>query len=97
MLCYLLHQVRRILKNMRVINPQELSQFIRELRQSTGLTQEQFAAFLGVTYPTINRWENGRTKASPMAMKLIEQKLLEMGERGSDLRERYLAKCSDAS
>ncbi|HEY9728246.1 MAG TPA: helix-turn-helix transcriptional regulator [Chroococcales cyanobacterium] len=71
---------------------QELSQFIRELRRSIGLTQEQFAAFLGVTYPTINRWENGRTYPSPLAMKLIEQKLLEMGERGKSLRERYLTK-----
>jgi DNA-binding transcriptional regulator YiaG len=80
---------------MRVINRQELSQFIREWRHSTELTQEQFAAFLGVTYPTINRWENGRTNPSPMAIKLIEQKLLDMGERGRNLREQYFAKCSD--
>ena len=92
MICYVLHQVGLTLKNMRVINQQELSQFICEFRRSTGLTQEQFAAFLGVTYPTINRWENGRTHPSRMAMKLIEQKLLEMGECGSDLRNRYLVK-----
>jgi len=77
---------------MRANEQQKFSQFIRELRGSTGLTQEQFAAFLGVTYPTINRWENGRTNPSPMAMKLIEQKLVEMGECGSNLRERYLTK-----
>lgn len=77
---------------MRTSEKQKFSQFIRELRRSTGLTQEQFAAFLGVTYPTINRWENGRTHPSPLAMKLIDQKLLEMGERGSHLRERYLTK-----
>jgi DNA-binding transcriptional regulator YiaG len=82
---------------MRASNQQELSQFICEFRRSTGLTQEQFAAFLGVTYPTINRWENGRTNPSPIAMKLIEQKLLEMGERGRTLQQKYLAKCSDAS
>lgn len=84
-------------KNMKVINQQELIQFICEFRQLTGLTQEQFAAFLGVTYPTINRWENGRTNPSPMAMKLIEQKLWEMGEGGNNLRERYFAKFSDVS
>ena len=38
-----------------------------------GLTQEKFAAKLGVTYPTINRWENGRAKPSPLAMKQIEE------------------------
>ncbi len=97
MISYALHQMERTLKNIRVINQQEFSEFIGELRRSTGLTQEKFAAFLGVTYPTINRWENGRTTPSPMAMQLIEQKLLQMGERGSDLRERYLAKCSDVS
>ena len=91
MICYLLPQAGRTLKNMRASNQQELSQFICEFRRSTGLTQEQFAAFLGVTYPTINRWENGRTNPSPMAMKLLEQKLVEMGERGSNLRKRYLA------
>lgn len=92
MICYVLPQAGRTLKNMRVINQQELSQFICEFRRLTGLTQEQFAAFLGVTYPTINRWENGRTNPSRMAMKLIEQKLLEMGECASDLRKRYLVK-----
>lgn len=92
MICYVLPQAGRTLKNMRVINQQELRQFICEFRRLTGLTQEQFAAFLGVTYPTINRWENGRTNPSRMAMKLIEQKLLEMGECGSNLRKRYLVK-----
>ncbi|WP_337906911.1 helix-turn-helix transcriptional regulator [Iningainema tapete] len=47
---------------------QPIGQFIRELRLLTGLTQEQFAASLGVTYPTISRWENGRTKPSPLAL-----------------------------
>ncbi|MBD2778244.1 helix-turn-helix domain-containing protein [Iningainema tapete] len=28
------------------------------------LTQEKFAAFVGVTYARINRWENGRAKPS---------------------------------
>jgi putative transcriptional regulator len=37
---------------------------VRELRERAGLTQEQFAARLGVTFPTINRWENGRAKLS---------------------------------
>ncbi|MHC5724560.1 MAG: hypothetical protein ACYT04_36605 [Nostoc sp.] len=37
----------------------------------------------------MNRWENGRSKPSPMAMKLIEQKLDEMGGRGQDLLAKY--------
>jgi transcriptional regulator with XRE-family HTH domain len=63
---------------------------IRELRQRTGLTQEKFAAKLGVTFPTINRWENGRAKPSPLAMQRIEELLRSMGDNGADLLKRYL-------
>lgn len=37
------------------MNQPEVGQLIPELRLLTGLTQEQFAASLGVTYPTISR------------------------------------------
>lgn len=63
----------------------DIPQLIRELRDRTGLTQEKFAARLGVTFPTINRWENGRARPSPLAMEKIETLLRSMGERGSDL------------
>lgn len=69
----------------------EVGKLIRELRLLTGLTQEQFAATLGVTYPTINRWENGRSKPSPLAIEKIEVQLHEMGDRGKELLEKYLA------
>ncbi|PSB07000.1 transcriptional regulator [Pleurocapsa sp. CCALA 161] len=42
--------------------------------------------------PTVNRWENGHSQPSPMALKLIEAKLKELGERGEELLENYLAK-----
>ncbi|MBW2603888.1 MAG: helix-turn-helix transcriptional regulator [Deltaproteobacteria bacterium] len=61
---------------------------IRELRERTGLTQEKFAAKLGVTFPTINRWENGRAKPSPLAMQKIEELLRSMGDNGVDLIKR---------
>ena len=61
---------------------------IRELRERTGLTQEKFAAKLGVTFPTINRWENGRARPSPLAIQKIEELLLSMGDKGSDLLKR---------
>ncbi|MHC5770768.1 MAG: helix-turn-helix domain-containing protein [Nostoc sp.] len=68
----------------------EVGQIIRDLRLLAGLTQEQFAATLGVTYTTINRWENGRSKPSSLAMEKIEQKLDEMGTQGQDLLAKYL-------
>jgi len=34
---------------------------IRELREHLHLTQEVFASILGVSFATVNRWENGKT------------------------------------
>jgi transcriptional regulator with XRE-family HTH domain len=62
---------------------------VRKLRERTGLTQEKFAAKLGVTFPTINRWENGRAKPSPLAMQKIEELLRGMGSDGKDLHQQY--------
>lgn len=70
----------------------ETSDLIRELRSRLGLTQEKMAARLGVTFPTINRWENGRSKPSPLALKQIEGLLADLGKNGQDLRAKYLAK-----
>jgi transcriptional regulator with XRE-family HTH domain len=67
----------------------DLSRLVRELRQRTGLTQEKFAAKLGVTYPTINRWENGRAKPSPLALKQIEDLLRSLGDRSQDLLQEF--------
>ena len=65
---------------------------VRGLRNRLGLTQEKMAARLGVTFPTINRWENGRAKPSPLALKRIEELLGDLGEDGRDLRTMYLRK-----
>ncbi|MBD1909153.1 MULTISPECIES: helix-turn-helix domain-containing protein [unclassified Leptolyngbya] len=56
-----------------------ISDVIHQLRQHFNLSQEKFAAKLGVSFKTVNRWENGRSVPSPMAMKLIEE-LLESTE-----------------
>lgn len=74
-----------------VINQPKVGKLIREIRKSTCLTQEQFAAKLGVTYPTVNRWENGRAKPSPLAIEKIENLLLDMGEQGQKLLTKYCA------
>ena len=63
----------------------DLPRLVREPREQTGLTQEKFAAKLGVTFPTINRWENSRARPSPLAMQKIENLVRSMGGRGEDL------------
>ena len=50
----------------------ELAEMIRDLRATLGLTQEKFAAKVGVTWSTVNRWENGRGKPSPLAMRQVK-------------------------
>lgn len=67
----------------------ETAKLIRELRSRLGLTQEKLAAKLGVTYPTINRWENGRAKPSPLAQRMIEELVRGLGDGGQDLVDRY--------
>jgi len=78
------------IKKPLAINQPEVGRIIRNLRLLARLTQEQFAATLGVTYTTINRWENGRSKPSPLAMEKIEGMLEEMGRQGQDLLAKYL-------
>jgi putative transcriptional regulator len=74
---------------MLVAQETTLSTLVRELRFRLGLTQEQFAAELGVTFASINRWENRKVQPSPMALKLLRQRLEQMGDKGNDLLDRY--------
>jgi putative transcriptional regulator len=67
----------------------DIPRLVRELRERMGLTQEKFAARLGVTLPTINRWENGRARPSPLALKQVADLLRSMGERGEDLLQEF--------
>lgn len=58
---------------MKSINIPEL---VKELRNKLELTQEQFAQEVGVTFSTVNSWENGTRKPHPFLLK----RLLEMAE-----------------
>lgn len=70
----------------------DTSALVRNIRVQLGLTQEKLAARLGVTFPTINRWENGRAKPSPLALRQIEDLLTALGKDGDDLRSQYFPK-----
>lgn len=75
-----------------MITQADISRLIRNLREKTGLTQEKFATKLGVTLPTINRWENGRAKPSPLAMQKLEELLRSMGDKGESLLSEFFGK-----
>ncbi|MEP0913066.1 helix-turn-helix domain-containing protein [Leptolyngbya sp. GB1-A1] len=67
----------------------DIADLIVELRQELRMTQEQLAAELGVTFPTVNRWENRRAKPSRIALQLIQQRLEQMDKPGQRLLKKY--------
>lgn len=69
--------------------PSSTSDLIRELRRHLNLSQERFAASLGVSFKTVNRWENEHSTPSPMALKLIKEQLCRMGLPGKALLNQY--------
>lgn len=65
------------------MNPED----IRRIRSLLGWSQERFARELGVSFCTVNRWERGRTRPSPMGLNAL--KALE-ARRGPTERRRHL-------
>ena len=46
---------------------------VNEIRKQLGITQEQLARELNISFSTINRWENSHTVPSRLAkMRLVE-------------------------
>lgn len=58
------------------MNSVDIPALIKALRKRLNLTQEQFAQRVGVTYSTVNHWENGKRTPMPFLVK----RLLEMEE-----------------
>lgn len=45
---------------------------IKEIRTTLRVTQEKFAALVGTTVTTINRWENGKAKPSRLYVRELK-------------------------
>ena len=56
---------------------------LRFLRSSLGLSQEQLARRLGVSFATVNRWESGRTQLSARALTALAELEAEVAERSA--------------
>ena len=74
---------------MPVIEKPKLAQLVRETRARLELSQVKFATKIGVSFQSVNRWENGRTKPLPVALKQIEAILHSLGDRGTDILAKY--------
>jgi putative transcriptional regulator len=71
----------------RPIQQPEIAQLVKELRNTMQLSQEKFADELGMTFATINRWENGHATPSPLALRQIDA-LLHHPSQSPDARLR---------
>ncbi|MEA4969250.1 MAG: helix-turn-helix transcriptional regulator [Candidatus Pelethousia sp.] len=50
-----------------------LSEILKEIRRQLGITQEQLAHDLSISFSTISRWENDHTSPSRLAkIRLLE-------------------------
>jgi transcriptional regulator with XRE-family HTH domain len=71
---------------------------IKKIRQNFGLTQVQFAEKLGVSFATVNRWENKRYRPSKSAqnlISLISKKPSNLTQLISDKATEYVESLSD--
>jgi len=51
---------------MKYIQP-DYPSLVKEVRRQLAISQEDLARELGVSYATVNRWENGQAKPSRLA------------------------------
>ncbi|MDP8238067.1 MAG: helix-turn-helix transcriptional regulator [Candidatus Hatepunaea meridiana] len=57
-------------------------QIIKDLREQLGLSQEYLARELGVSFATVNRWENGQAKPSKLAKVQFDKFCIKMTDQG---------------
>ena len=53
--------------------PQKFSELVKKVRRQLSLSQEDLAHALGVSFATVNRWENGKTNPSKLAQRQFDQ------------------------
>lgn len=58
---------------------EKFSCLIKEARKKLNFTQEEFARELGVSFDTINRWENGKTEPFKLARAIFDSYCIEAG------------------
>ena len=46
---------------------------IRALREARRQTQEEFATEIGVSFSTLNRWENGHARPTKLSVRRLEE------------------------
>lgn len=65
----------------------DFSEKIRFVRDKLNMSQEDLARALNVSFATINRWENGKTKPIRMALSAFDTFCLSHGISFDDRKE----------
>lgn len=65
----------------------EVIAVLKNLREEKNWSQEDLAHELGVSFSTINRWENGKTKPSKMAQAHINRLLSQVQKRRGKMKQ----------
>ena len=60
----------------------QFSDRVKAVRAALSLSQEEFAPALGVSFATVNRWENEKTNPSKLAKRQFEQFLEDHKKEG---------------
>ena len=67
----------------------DIGAFLKEIRSQLDLSQEALARELGVSFSTVNRWENGQYKPSRLALSHLDSFCKKMVKQGKlNLKER---------
>ena len=70
---------------MRTSIPLDYGKRIKKAREIAGLTQTQLASLIGVSYASVNRWENGQSRPNSLAWQRITD--LELSLKGDGIEE----------
>jgi len=66
----------------------DIPALVKVLRERLRLTQEQFAQKVGVTYSTVNHWENGKRAPQPFLVRRLLELKEEIEAQGRKVRHR---------
>jgi putative transcriptional regulator len=55
---------------------------VKRIRMRLEISQEDLAHALGVSFATVNRWENGKTEPSKLARRQFEQFCMRKKKKG---------------
>ncbi|MEM9398723.1 MAG: helix-turn-helix transcriptional regulator [Verrucomicrobiota bacterium] len=63
-------------------NTRQFSDTVKSVREKLGISQEDLARELGISFSTVNRWENGKTTPSRLAQKSFDTFCIGMKKEG---------------